>query len=428
MRHGTAYGRAATVVALLAATLALGAASPAAAADDSPYIDWPALLPPLPAPYTPNTEPDCANGESSCIDSTIVEMYRRFNTVVPVCDHRNVFSLAYLRVTEDVRDAIRAGSFTDANWLQHEDKVFARMYFNAYDDYAAGRRDRVPIAWQIAFDAATGKQVPALYDFLLAMNAHINRDFPFMLAGIGITKPNGTSRKPDHDAYNRRLAALYQPVLAEVASRFDPTADDVEVGSVDNEAAFFILQSWREGVWRNAERLVNAKTPQERADVARSIEGYSETVGRTLYGLGRDDDQARLARRDAFCAAHGGQDPNSGKTGVGTAASAGKAFLRLKKTGLRLRANRRVAVPLGCPPATAGCRGRVSIVRAGRTLASRRYALGPGINSTVPLTLSRTAAASVTRARSLVVRVRLRHSGVGAAAALPSRRTVLRAG
>jgi len=135
-----------------------------------------------------------------------------------------------------------------------------------------------------------------------------------------------------------------------------------------------------------------------------------------------------MAVRDAFCAAHGGQDPNAGKAVVGTAASVGKAFLRLRKTGLRLRSNRRVAVPLGCPPATAGCRGRVSIVRSGRTLASRRYVLGPGINSTVPLTLSRTAAASVTRARTMVVRVRLRHTGVTAPAALPSRRTVLRAG
>ncbi|MBA2349480.1 MAG: hypothetical protein H0V81_14425, partial [Solirubrobacterales bacterium] len=315
---GGGFVRSAT--ALIAVIVGMLAAAPARAAEPPPYIDWPSLLPALPAPFTPNVEPDCADGSDACIDRTITEMKRRFHAVVPRCDHRAVFSLAYLRVTEDVRAARDEGVFQDPAWLNSEDAVFARMYFSVYDAYAAGQRDGVPMAWQLAFDSERERELSALGDFLMSMNAHINRDFPFLLAGVGITRPDGTTRKPDHDAYNIRLARLYAPVLKEVAERFDPTADDFELGPVDDEAAYAILQSWREGVWRNAERLVNARTPAERAQVAASIEAYATTVGRTLRAALRADPAAR----GAWCAEHGGQDPASVAT-VTPAAVGGSA-------------------------------------------------------------------------------------------------------
>ncbi|MBA3327486.1 MAG: hypothetical protein H0T43_04205 [Solirubrobacterales bacterium] len=304
-------------LAALAAALGL-CAGPAAAqliaptspTDPSPYVDWPALLPALPAPAKDPTERDCIEGADSCIDRTIEEMKHRLHTVVPVCDHRAVFSVAYLRVTEDVRDAARAGVFSDARWLQNEDRVFARLYFDAYDDYQARRLHRLPAAWRMTFDATRHRRMGALGNFLMSMNAHINRDFPYVLDGVGIRRPDGTSRKPDHDAYNRRLAALYEPVLREIAERFDPTTDDADIAILDNEGAFAVLQSWREGVWRNAERLTNARTRAARRRVAASIEAYSATVARVLLRTFRyRDGGARRAARDAWCAQHGGQDP-----------------------------------------------------------------------------------------------------------------------
>jgi hypothetical protein len=302
---GRRGGRVAALCAVL--MLGAGAAGGTAVAADPPYVDWPSLLPALPAPFTANTEPDCADGSDACIDRTILEMRRRLNVVVPRCDHRAVFSLAYLRVTEDVRAARQAGIFADPAWLNREDAVFARMYFTVYDAYAAGQRSGVPMAWQLAFDSERDRELSALGDFLMSMNAHINRDMPFVLAGIGITRPDGRTRKPDHDAYNVRLARLYAPVLKEVAARFDPTADDVELGPLDDEAAYAILQSWREGVWRNAERLVTAATPAGRARVARSIEDEATTLGRAIRGAFRGDAGARAD----WCAAHGGQDPRT---------------------------------------------------------------------------------------------------------------------
>jgi hypothetical protein len=298
-------GRAGLLVVLVAGALGTSGAFAGPSQAQAPYVDWPALLPALETPVTPNLEADCADGSDDCIAVTIAEMQRRLDGVVPVCDHRAVFALAYLRVTEDVRAAREAGIFGDPAWLNREDAVFARLYFSVYDAYAAGRRAAVPVAWQLAFDSERDRELSALGDFLMSMNAHINRDMPFVLAGIGLRHPDGATRKADHDAYTVRLAKLYAPVLREVAERFDPTADDIELGPVDDELAYTILQSWREGVWRNAERLVNARTAAERAQVAASIEALATTVGRGI----RAATQADPAPRDAWCAQRGGQDP-----------------------------------------------------------------------------------------------------------------------
>ena len=73
----------------------------------------------------------------------------------------------------------------------------------------------------------------------LGMNAHVNRDLPFVLESIGLVKPDGTSRKPDHDRVNDFLAATNQYLLTEAAKYLDPTLDDGDVPGVsaDNSAA-----------------------------------------------------------------------------------------------------------------------------------------------------------------------------------------------
>ena len=192
------------------------------------------ILPPRPAPYVPYTGDICRSGANRCIDRTITRDARRLEPLADSCQHDAVFSLAYLRVTEDVRRAIREGVFADRVWLNQVDAVFARMYFDTMDDWHAGRTAaacRRPGA--IALQAEDDKAMTGIGNFMLAMNAHINRDFPNVIAQVGLTGPDGTSHKPDHNAYNPRLDALYAPVFAEMAARFDPTFDDLDLGPFD---------------------------------------------------------------------------------------------------------------------------------------------------------------------------------------------------
>ena len=117
-------------------------------------------------------------------------------------------------------------------------------------------------------------------NFMLAMNAHINRDFPNVIAEVGLTGPDGTSHKPDHNAYNPRLDALYAPVFAEMAARFDPTFDDLDLGPFDEAFVGGVMRGWREGVWRHAENLVLARNPLERALAPAGDRGVRRVPGR----------------------------------------------------------------------------------------------------------------------------------------------------
>ena len=278
----------------------------AARAEDPLFLGWTTLAPALTTEYDPSSENDCAAGRTRCVDAVIREMERRFRPLAGSCDHDAIFSLTYLRTTEEYRRAIEDPAFfEDTRFVNHEDVVFARYYFEAYDDWSAGRLAAVPQAWAIAFRAADQRAVSAAGNVVLGINAHVQRDLPFVLAAIGMVKPDGSSRKPDHDQVNEFLNRVADELYPEIARRFDPTIDDSELpGTADNFAEFQIIPTWREIAWRNAERLVSAPSAEARARVAAEIEAYAASQAETLrasyqYGL-----LGSSAARDAYCAAH----------------------------------------------------------------------------------------------------------------------------
>jgi hypothetical protein len=292
----------------LLATLLLAFAWPATAiAEDPPFVGWTALLPGLSLPYDAASPDDCIAGRTQCVDKTVREMTKRFNPLASSCDHNAIFALTYLRVTEEYRRTIESPTFfDDTPFVNHEDVVFAGYYFAAYDDWKAGRRAEVPPAWRIAFDAARDRAVSANGNLLLGINAHVMRDLPFVVYSLGMLRPDGTSRKPDHDRVNQILNRVTDDLIAEIARRFDPTIDDSNLPTTLDEFTLFqLLVSWREAAWRNAELLAAAPTPEARELVARQIEsnaaGQANAIRAATQYLplvgGR-------AARDAYCATH----------------------------------------------------------------------------------------------------------------------------
>jgi hypothetical protein len=293
------------LAALGALILALAIPS-AAIGDDPPFVGWSALLPGLSLPYDPASPDDCIAGHSQCVDKTIRDMTRRFDSLASSCDHNAIFSLVYLRVTQEYRQTINGPFFDDTAFVDYEDTVFAHYYSTAFDAWASGRIDQVPPAWRIAFDAAAQHAVSAMGDLLLGVNAHVQRDLPFVLYSIGLVAPDGTSRKPDHDRVDIILNRVMDPVLAEIARRFDPTIDDTDLpGTLDDAALFQLLAGWREDAWRNAEALAAAPTSQARNIVAAQIESNAANEARVIEAstaypplLGGS------SSRDAYCAVH----------------------------------------------------------------------------------------------------------------------------
>ena len=294
-----------TALAALVVTLALPAA---AAAEDPPFVGWSALLPGLSLPYDPSGPDDCSAGRVQCVDKTIRQMTRRFDALASSCDHNAIFSLTYLRVTEDYRRTIDGPFFDDTPFVNYEDTLFARYYFAAFDAWDAGRIEQVPPAWRVAFDAARTRSVAASGDLLLGINAHVQRDLPLVLYSIGLVRPDGTSRKPDHDRVNIILNRVADDVLAEIARRFDPTVDDTNLPTgLDDAALFQTLAAWREKAWRNAELLAAAPTPEARELVVAAIEQDAAMEARAIVAATSYPPLlGGTAPRDAFCAVHHG--------------------------------------------------------------------------------------------------------------------------
>jgi hypothetical protein len=159
----------------------------------------------------------------------------------------------------------------------------------------------VPEAWLITLDAARDRRVTGVGDVMLGMNAHINRDLPFVLASIGLTRPDGTSRKLDHDKVNDFLRLVIDPLLAEEAVRFDPFSF-VNIGS---SLMFSVLVQWREQAWQNAARLVAAPDDTTRAAVAAEIESAAASQARSLRTLNSYLPPLTTTwPRDFYCAGH----------------------------------------------------------------------------------------------------------------------------
>jgi hypothetical protein len=268
--------------------------------------DWSMLLPGLTGPYNADDPNNICNaGKPQCVDAVAKQMEKRLQPLSDSCSHNALFSLLYLDVTYHIGDAVRTnGYFQVPGVISHEDALFASYYFNAFDAYAKGDLASTPGAWQIAFDAAKNKSLQGTGDLLLGMNAHINRDLPFVLYRMGLFNSDGTSRKPDHDKVNSVLYSAYDDAAVDGGRRFDPSVAPSGTPGVD-ELSIQSVIGWREEAWRNAERLATAATDADRAVIAAQIDQAATTEALAIKAAYTYDGiTSSSASRDAYCAAH----------------------------------------------------------------------------------------------------------------------------
>jgi hypothetical protein len=292
--------RLATVLAA-ATTAALVCAGGASASSDPANVQWESYLPALPSTtrVQPHAVPFCRVPRLRCVDTEVRRLrnaQRGFR-----CDHRGVFATTYLVLTRAFRATVRQDGhfFRYPRYLYTEDALFADVYFNTL---RAERRGKpVPPAWRIAFDTARSGQVNAGQDMLLGINAHVQNDMPFVLAAIGLRTRKGESRKADHDRVNEILDRAYEPVVEAVARRYDPLVSTTNASwnPIDDVGGLEMVKGWREGVWRNAERLLNAKSDAERRQVATQIQ---QNAAGWATAMAAPQTPSYRARRDAYCA------------------------------------------------------------------------------------------------------------------------------
>ena len=291
------------VIGLLLAVLALAAAP--ASADPAPgaypYIPWTELLPPgaSSTAYQPGPEPNCDGPATmACMDGVIDRL--RAHRDAWGCNHRAVFSDTYALLSEQLKKSIEdPGFFGDDDYLIYEAVAFENYYEDMVAKSTSGKP--YPEAWRIANQVASQPNSNAAVDMLLGINAHVQRDMPYVVAAQGLRTPAGETRKPDHDAVNKVLAAAYEPIVEDIAGRYDPIVSltNSKWTPIDDVGGLEVVKEWREGVWRHAEQLENAKTDAERKQVSDQIEANAAawarmiSVGAIQPGYG--------ATRDAYC-------------------------------------------------------------------------------------------------------------------------------
>jgi hypothetical protein len=208
------------------------------------------------------------------------------------CGHGSAFALLYLRTTESIRAALRAGEFSDRRFWSRITFGFGRYYLDALEAWRRGERKRVPEAWRIAFRAAKHERVSTLGDLFLGINAHVNRDLAYIYHRLGVRDHT------DHLHVNDVLGRVYPIVYPEITATLDPALP----GQASRDPSLSLdIFAWRELAWRNAARLRAARTRVARRRVAAGIERHSVAVARRITAALPATAAANRAR-DAYCA------------------------------------------------------------------------------------------------------------------------------
>jgi hypothetical protein len=117
---------------------------------------------------------------------------------------------------------------------------------------------------------------------------------------MGMATRGGDSRKHDHDAVNEVNNNVFDGLEDYYAAHYDPlfTWIDMKPSPLDEIGTQEMVKGWREGAWRNAERLVNARTPEERRQVEDSIDTTSRVWAQAIASI---NEPGYRATRDRFC-------------------------------------------------------------------------------------------------------------------------------
>ena len=199
-----------------------------------------------------------------------------------------MFALAYTRMTQTyVWTRELPGYYEDVPFANHQDAVFAKYYTDASGQ--TGRTatvPRCPKAWLTAFDAARTGAVTGTGDLLLGMNAHINRDLPYVLASVGLVAPDGSSRKVDFDKVEEFLATRHRADDRRGGAALRPLDGRRAATPGRRRTRVFmqVISAWRENAWRNAEAA-----------------GQRTDAGGSRAGRGEDRAATRTAPRGRSC-------------------------------------------------------------------------------------------------------------------------------
>ena len=222
------------------------------------------------------------------IEEAIVRMEQAVAAMDARRDRRAVFLYAYLLITYNVRDRIRAGWFFDGEWLSRLAGKFAHLYFESLEAYDVGRP--LPEAWRLTHDRVLRDRASVVENLALGINAHINYDLAFGIAenilehGDQVSEERLLRRKFDHDRVNEVLARSTDQIQRDVPRRYRSVIPIIDIlfGPFDEYVALAGLKAYRENVWSNVRYLLLAGAWADRDRVVAKINDEAVRNARTV--------------------------------------------------------------------------------------------------------------------------------------------------
>jgi hypothetical protein len=203
------------------------------------------------------------------IEDVVVGLQQIRRHVEPGRDRRGVFLDAYLLASLNVTSLVQAGYFEDNEWVSRYSAIFGDQYRQVMLDYERGAHSELPPAWSIALSRTNDPKLLMPQHLALGMNAHLGRDLPYAILGIGLDAERDR-RYRDHCRINdglrpaitqarRLLCKVYTPSLLGTTELLRPL--------------IFGIGTWafhrgREAAWRTGSAMVDAVDDVERGRVA----------------------------------------------------------------------------------------------------------------------------------------------------------------
>src|SRR6266851_2143300 len=334
-------------------------------------------------------------GGAMSIDALITRMTAIGEELSQAGDARQAFHATYLRTTRAVANALRAGVFDDADWVERWDVAFADLYLDALD--AARNNKPVPRPWAVAFSAAADRERirPALQHVLLGMNAHINFDLPQALLAVISDDEFGdpallARREADHRKIDEVLSARVRAEDAELRELATARSwrDDV-LQPLNRAATRRFLRESRAKVWANAEALSGSRRQGDRAYAARLGQLEELSAARVADLVRPGPVLLRLATRGFGVRLEEVAGPANPDARPTTAPPATAPPATARSTARPTTARPATARPTTAPPATAppaAARPTTARLATGRLAALRQTAarLAAGRPATAP--------------------------------------------
>jgi hypothetical protein len=190
-------------------------------------------------------------GQPASLDALIARM-RELETELPPADGVRAFNSMYLRVTEQVREELKEGSFANPAFMTRLDLVFAGLYLEAVDRPDGSK------AWAPLFECrGLGGRVPIQYA-LAGMNAHINHDLPVAVVRtcrqLGL-HPASPGVEADYQRVTGLLAAVQEEVRRSFLDGLALQVDQAYAAPLANLVGAWSIGRARDAAWVNAKVL-----------------------------------------------------------------------------------------------------------------------------------------------------------------------------